>query len=204
MHDALQFKHLSDEEVILLFQNGRQDAYDELVARFKDPLMNYITRYVGNQEDAEDVLQETFIRLYVKKDLYRTVARFSTWIYTIAINQARTVMRRSRKHPSIAVSSSDAFEEDDNEGFVITDPQPLPDELAGAALLHGRIQQALLTLQPEYREAVILRDIQNLEYEEIATMLEIPLGTVKSRINRGRVQLQKLLKDFHDSSNSGL
>jgi RNA polymerase sigma-70 factor (ECF subfamily) len=190
-------KELTDEELILLFQNGDEEAFDMLVARFKDPLMNYLYRQTGNLDDAEDVLQETFIRLYTKKHLYRTVAKVSTWLYTIAINQARTSMRKRRKRTFVPVAATDALDEYEIDEVIVNDTSPLPDTVVEESFRHDRIQQALQQLREEYREAVILCDIEGFEYEEIAGMLEIPVGTVKSRINRGRHKLQYMLKDIY-------
>jgi RNA polymerase sigma-70 factor (ECF subfamily) len=187
---------LSDEELMMRFQRGDERVYDILVERYKNPLMNFIYRFVGNMDDAADILQETFLRVYRKRQLYETVARFSTWVYTIAGNLAKSELRKPYRRLGVPLQQRD----DDNEEreLPLPDPNPTPDRRADSALKRERIQEALLRLGPEFREAVVLRDIQDLEYEDIASILKLPLGTVKSRINRGRIRLQELLKDLYD------
>lgn len=191
-----ELEKLSDEDLILLFQQDLQVAYDILVARFKNPLMNFIYRYVGNSDDAADLLQETFIRLYRKKHLYQTIARFSTWIYTIAANIAKTELRKPYRRYTTPIHQS---KNDDEEYEIpLPDSKPEPDRVTDSTLKGELIQQALLKIPAVFREAVVLRDIQDLPYEEIAEIIGMPIGTVKSRINRGRNQLQKLLKNIYD------
>ncbi|MFZ1729241.1 MAG: sigma-70 family RNA polymerase sigma factor [Bacteroidota bacterium] len=194
--DRVTLEKLSDEELMLLFQQDVQLAFDLLVERFKNPLMNYIFRFTGNAEDAADILQDTFIRVYRKKHLYRTIARFSTWVYTIAGNLAKSELRRGhRKY----LRPIDRKKDDDEEWSIpLPDGEPLPDRMADSNIVTERIQEALLKLPDVFREAVVLRDIQEMSYEEIAEITEMPIGTVKSRISRGRLQLQELLKDLYD------
>ncbi len=185
----------SDEDLILAFQRGNVEAFNVLVTRYKDPLMNYIFRYVGDMDMASDILQDTFLRVYHKKHLYKTVAKFSTWIYTIAGNLAKSELRSSRRKYTTSIT----MQQDDEKDYdlPIADEDPQPDRAADSALLHEAIQKALLELPDVFREAVILRDIQDLTYEEISEITEQPIGTVKSRINRGRKQLQELLQEYY-------
>jgi RNA polymerase sigma-70 factor, ECF subfamily len=187
---------LSDEELMLLFQRDVLPAFDILVERFQNPLMNYIFRFMGSNDDAADILQETFIRVYRKRHLYKTIARFSTWIYTIAGNLAKSELRKSYRKGSIPLVIE--RDNDDDYELPLSTEDPLPDRRADSALLYERIQKSLEQLPEAFREAVILRDIQELSYEEIAEIIGMPVGTVKSRINRGRAQLQELLKDLYE------
>jgi RNA polymerase sigma-70 factor (ECF subfamily) len=194
--DRGTLESLSDEELMLLFQQDVLAAFDILVQRFQNPLMNFIFRFVGSMDDAADILQDTFIRVYKKKHLYRTIAKFSTWVYTIAGNLAKSELRKGyRKRTTRMIQ-----QRDDNEEYVLPlpDGDPLPDRSADSSIVFDRIQEALLKLPEVFREAVIMRDIQELSYEEIAVVLEMPIGTVKSRISRGRLQLQDLLKDIYE------
>ncbi|MBE0645092.1 MAG: sigma-70 family RNA polymerase sigma factor [Bacteroidetes bacterium] len=194
--DRVTLDSLSDEELMLLFQRDVRLAFDILVERYQNPLMNYIFRFTGNNEDAADILQDTFIRVYRKKHLYRTIARVSTWIYTIAGNLAKSELRRGhRKY----LTPIDRKKNDDEEYSIpLIDNDPLPDRSADSSIVYDRIQEALLELPDVFREAVILRDVQELSYEEIAEIVGMPIGTVKSRISRGRLQLQELLKDIYE------
>lgn len=182
---------LSDEELIGEFQlNNEVRAFELLVARYKNPLFNYVFRFLGDYEQTSDVVQETMIKVYRNKDSYKSIAKFSTWIYTIAGNLAKTELQRRKRKNLFSISS---FGED-NESFDIKDEEATPDVLADSGIKSEIIQEALLKISEVYREMIILRDIQEFSYEEIAEMKGISIGTVKSRINRGRAQLQQLLK----------
>ena len=185
---------LTDEELILEFQqNNTVKAYEILVQRYKNPLINYIYRFLGDYEACADIVQETMIKVYRNKDSYKSIARFSTWIYTIAGNLARTEYQRRKKRNIFSINSYG----DDGETFDIPDESARPDVITDSGIKNEIIQKAILKVSDSYREMVILRDIQEMSYEEIADVTGIAVGTVKSRINRGRTQLQKLLKDIY-------
>jgi RNA polymerase sigma-70 factor (ECF subfamily) len=185
---------LSDEELIMEFQqNNTLKAFEVLVQRYKNPLTNFVYRFLGDHEACNDVVQETMIRFYRNKDSYKSIAKFSTWIYTIATNLAKTEYQRRRRRQIFSLSSYG----EENENYEIPDETNRPDVIIDSAIKEKIIQKALLKVSSAYREAVILRDIQELSYEEIAEIMGIEVGTVKSKINRGRLQLQKLLKDIY-------
>jgi RNA polymerase sigma-70 factor (ECF subfamily) len=185
---------LTDEELILEFQrNNTVKAYEILVQRYKNPLSNYIYRFLGDYEACADIVQETMIKVYRNKDSYKSIARFSTWIYTIAGNLAKTEYQRRKKRNIFSINSYG----DDDETFDIPDESARPDVITDSGIKNEIIQKALLKVSDSYREMVVLRDIQEMSYEEIAEVTGIAVGTVKSRINRGRTQLQKLLKDIY-------
>jgi RNA polymerase sigma-70 factor (ECF subfamily) len=186
---------LTDEELILEFQeNNTVKAYEILVERYKNPLTNYVFRFLGDYEACLDVVQETFIKVYRYKDTYSSVAKFSTWIYTIAGNLARTEYQRRRRRKFFSIN---AYGEEKEEIYEIPDESYRPDQLTDSGIKDEIIQKAIQKVSPAYREMVILRDIQGLSYEEISEISGIRVGTVKSRINRGRAQLQKLLEDIY-------
>jgi len=186
---------LPDEELILEFQqNGTERAFEILVQRYKNPLTNYVFRYLGDYEACVDVVQETMIKVYRYKDSYSSIAKFSTWIYTIAGNLAKTEYRRRRRRSFLSIN--DYGEE--HKTFDIPDESYRPDIITDSGIKDKIIQEALMKVKDAYREAVILRDVQGMTYEEISVILGVNEGTVKSRINRGRVQLQELLKDIYN------
>ena len=186
---------LSDEELIIEFQkNNDERAFEILIQRFKNPLTNYVYRFLGDYDSCVDVVQETFIKVYRYKDNYSSLAKFSTWIYTIAGNLARSEYQRKRRRNLFSINS---FGEEEKT-FDIPDETYRPDVAADTNMKKEIIQKALLKVRDSYREAVILRDIQELSYEEIAEILGVEIGTVKSRINRGRAELQKHLKDIYN------
>ncbi len=186
---------LSDEELILEFQqNDTEQAFEILVQRYKNPLVNFVYRFLGDYEICLDVVQETFIKVYRYKNSYTSIAKFSTWIYTIAGNLAKTEYRRRKRRNFFSINSYG----ENKETFDIPDERYRPDVAADSEMKDKMIQKALLKVTQVYREVLILRDIQGLSYEEIAEIKGLTIGTVKSRINRGRAQLQKLLKDIYN------
>lgn len=187
---------LTDEELIKEFQdNNTIDAYEILVKRFKDPLMNFVYRFVGDRDVSTDIVQDTMIKFYLNKDSYQSIAKFSTWIYTIAGNLAKNELKRRGRRSILSISNTD----NDDITLQIEDKKFVaPDRAADNIIKSEIVQKALLKVKPVYREMIILRDIEGFSYEEIVEMTGISVGTVKSRINRGRVQLQKLLKNIYE------
>lgn len=195
LSEGVGLDKLSDEELILSFQDGDERSYNEIIRRYKNRLVNFIYRYTGSFDDSEDIVQDTFIKLYVSKHLYKEIAKFSTWIYTIAINLAKTkIIKRNRFK---IFSLSDAYDDDDKD-FDIPDEAYSPETEVNSKILDKHIQKALLKISENYRKLVILRDIDDFSYEEICEITGLPMGTVKSRINRGREKLQVLLKDIYN------
>ncbi|MBD3410225.1 MAG: sigma-70 family RNA polymerase sigma factor [Ignavibacteriales bacterium] len=187
-------KDYTDEELIVEFQKSDDiDAFQALVGRYKDQLYNFVFRYLNERDSAEDVVQETMIRVYRKKNSYKPVAKFSTWVYTIAGNLAKSELKKRKVRSAVSIDRRD----EDYAPLEIADDGPSPDELADAGIVEEEIQAALMKIKPVYREAVILRDVEQLSYEEIAVASGQEIGTVKSRINRGRAALKELLKDVY-------
>ncbi len=186
---------LSDEELIKVFQQENKiEAYEILVKRYKDPLMNFIFRFVGDKDTSADIVQDTMIKFYINKDSYQSFAKFSTWIYTIAANLAKNELKRRKRKKLFSISGGG----EEDQPIDIKDKNSVgPDEAADSSIKNKIIEEALLKVKPVYREAVVLRDIQELSYEEIADISGLSIGTVKSRINRGRAQLQELLKSIY-------
>ena len=189
------FNEFSDEELILEFQrNNTTKAFEILVERYKNPLTNYVFRFLGDYEACIDIVQETMIKVFRYKDTYNSIAKFSTWIYTIAGNLARTEYQRRKRRKLFSI---DSYGKEKDETFEIPDESYRPDIITDSGIKDKIIQAALLKVSDAYRDVVILRDIQDLSYEEIAEIKGLAVGTVKSRINRGRAQLQKMLKDIY-------
>lgn len=189
-----QLNELKDEELIKEFQdNNTLESYEILVKRYKDPLMNFVYRFVGDRDACTDIVQDTMIKFYLNKDSYRSFAKFSTWIYTIAGNLAKNELKRRRRRVIFSISNNDDEKTPQIEDKMFLSPEKLTDGEIRSEI----IEKALLKVKPVYREVVILRDIQDLSYEEISEITGLAIGTVKSRINRGRAQLQKLLKHIY-------
>lgn len=183
-----------DEDLIFFFQEGDVLAFEEIVKRYKDPLMNFVYRFLGDTIESEDVVQETFLRVFRNKKAYKRIAKFSTWIYTIAGNLAKTELRK-RKKRNIYSLSDIGFEDKDYE---ISDETESPEKKTNTSMSDDIIQREIQQLSPKFREVIILRDIQELSYEEISKIIDVPLGTVKSRVNRARLRLQEKLKFLLD------
>lgn len=184
----------TDEDLIERFQQGELAAYEEIVKRYKDQLLNFVFRFLNNQEEAEDVVQETFLRVYRNRFAYTRVAKFSTWIYTIAGNLARTELRRRKRRRFFSLSDMGLEDRD----YEISDEVFNPETHVDSALGEEIIQREISKLSPKFREVIILRDVQELSYEEISKIIRVPIGTVKSRVNRARLRLQNRLKKILD------
>ena len=182
----------SDEELIKEFQEGNEDAFVELVNRYKDRLTNFVFRMIGDIEQSEDIVQDTMIKLYQKKHYYREIAKFSTWIYTIARNQTNTELRKRKRKQTLYLSQMSKNEKD----YELVAKQPEITKELEEKYLYEKIQSCMNKLPNHYKTVIILRDIDQLSYEEISNIVSVPLGTVKSRINRARLQLQADLQDL--------
>ncbi len=182
----------SDEELILRFQKGDEQSYVELVNRYRDRLINYIYRFVNDIESAEDIVQDSLVKLYTHKHYYKNIAKFSTWMYTIAGNLAKTELRKKKTRKVTNLSQIGPEDKD----YELPSVEPDTDKIAQSEYVEKRIQKAINKLPLHFKTVTILRDIQELSYEEISKIVDVPLGTVKSRINRARLQLQKELKDL--------
>ena len=180
----------SDEQLMLLFQGGDERAYIELVNRYKDKLINFIFNYLGDLESSEDVVQETMIKLYQKKHYYKEIAKFSTWLYTIAKNLANTELRKRKQRKTTLLSQ---FSKDDKT-YDLPSNDPEPGQEIQTDIVNKIIRDAVDQLSEKFKIVIVLRDIQGLSYEDISEIINVPIGTVKSRINRARLQLQVELK----------
>ena len=186
-----KFKY-SDEKLILRFQEGDINAYNELVKRYKDRLLNFVLRYFNYVEQAEDVVQDTLIKLYTHASYYKNVAKFSTWIFTIAKNNALTELRKNKR------KKTDSLWTDDGQVIDINSKEESLDTKVQNEIAIDQLNKFLDEIPENFRMAVVLRDFQELSYEEISKILEIPIGTIKSRINRGRIQLAEKMKHFKE------
>lgn len=183
---------LSDEQLITAVQGDDPEAFEILVGRYKDPLTNFVYRMVSDIDECNDIVQETFIRAYRSRKSFAPVARFSTWIYTIAINLTRSHVRRLKVRGFLSFRRRG----ESDPVLDIPDESNSPETQVDSAMKAERIQLALKRLPAKFREVVLLRDVQELSYEEIVAISGLPMGTVKSRINRGRAMLQEMLKDL--------
>ncbi len=180
----------TDYRLMRAIQNGDMVAFNELVDRYKNRLMNVIGRMLSSREEAEDIVQETFVRVYQHRQSFNFQHCFSTWIYTIGLNLARNELRRRKKFKFYEISDMQG-----NEAELSVDAK-IPSGLPKA------LDAAMRSLPEKYRMAFVLRDIDELPYEEVAKVLNVPLGTVKSRVNRARMMLRDKLKPRMEEYNA--
>ncbi|SHK90637.1 RNA polymerase sigma factor [Rhodothermus profundi] len=188
-------QQMSDEDLMEQFQAGTVEAFNILVERYSERLMHYLYGFLGDARRCEDLLQETFLRVYRNRHSYQRIAKFSTWLYTIAGNLARSEYRKRKRRRVYSIQSVNR--DDEEYEIALPDETFAPDKHAESIIQDKYIQEALRSIPPDFREVVVLRDVQQLTYEEIAQITGLPMGTVKSRINRGRTKLQALLKDIY-------
>ena len=180
----------SDEELMKRFQNGDENAYIELVNRYRDKILNFIFNYIGDFEISEDIVQDTMVKLYQKKHYYKEIAKFSTWLYTIAKNLANTELRKKKQRKTTILSHISK----DDKPYDIPSDQPGTHQEVESEITSKIIRNAIDQLTDKFRTVILLRDIQELSYEDISSIVGVPIGTIKSRINRARLQLQIELK----------
>ena len=177
-------------------KSGDREAFGNLVGKYQDSIVNLILRLVGNYDIAVELAQESFLKAYRGLSKFRLKSSFFTWLYRIATNVALS-HRRSEKVRSQArefTMEEEQLERLEEKGNPGSNPAQTLEEKERQVI----IQQALITLEASLRQAVVLRDAEGLSYEEISQVLELPLGTVKSRIHRGRVQLREKLMGHLD------
>jgi RNA polymerase sigma factor (sigma-70 family) len=181
-----------DVQLVQRCLQGDGSAWEELVRRHSRRIYNVCYRFVGNRTEAEDISQEVFLRVYRTLGSYRSAhGGFTTWMTSVTRNLLIDHYRRT-KRDRITDSLEDAMPVVENKESA----GRRPDQQALLGELSGQVQAGLTRLSPELREAVILRDLQQLEYAEIQQVLGVPEGTVKSRINRGRIELAKILQQM--------
>jgi RNA polymerase sigma-70 factor, ECF subfamily len=194
----------TDKDLIARCQKADVTAFNAIVARYKTKIYNYLYRMTGNAEDAEDLTQEVFVRMYTGLSSFRAEASLSTWLFRIAGNLVIDKYRRTKNEKALVSSlnapygASGINGKDDSEEIMreVPDYSQMPEKLLGQRELGAQIEQALLKLPEKLRSAVILFDIEGLTYEEIAQMEKVPLGTIKSRIFNARVALRQHLKAY--------
>ncbi|MEN6560681.1 MAG: sigma-70 family RNA polymerase sigma factor [Acidobacteriota bacterium] len=174
---------MDEQELIRRVQKGDEWAFGQIMALYKDRIVNYLYQFTGDYQKAVELAQETFIRVYFKADRYKPIAPLSSWIYTIASNLAKTESRRSRRMSTVPLED---IPNNYSSGTCYEDP-------ADSGLVRN-LREALASLHPRYRVPVVLKDMEGFSQEEIAKIIDRPVGTVKARISRGREQLRRKLE----------
>ncbi len=189
---------VQDEQLVEGLRAGSDEAYETLIGRFQEPVYNLACRLTGNPGEACDIVQEVFLKVFRNISQFRGQSTLKTWIYRITVNEAWNHRRWFSRHQKQEVGMRD---EEGGRTWEDTlhDPGRSPFEMTSDHETRKLLEQALARLNPKFRTAVVLRDIEDLSYEEIAAVLEVSLGTVKSRILRGREALRGMLADRIES-----
>jgi RNA polymerase sigma-70 factor (ECF subfamily) len=183
---------VDDHRLISECLQGRTEAFGELVRRYQDRLYNTVFRLVDHAEDAQDVVQEAFLHAYQSLERFQGNSQFFTWLYRIAINSAISLKRKQRvvmsvqrgRNPESALSEPLDASEFSQPGLALE-----------RAEQERRIQEALNRLSPEHRAVLVLKDLEDQKYETIAEILQVPVGTVRSRLHRARMEMRQVLKN---------
>jgi RNA polymerase sigma-70 factor (ECF subfamily) len=178
----------TDAECVQKLQRGQTDAFEILVRRHEKSIFNLVYRMLGDYDEAAEVSQEAFLSAYRAIGTFRGESNFSTWLYRIALNHATTRRKslNTRQQRNVSIENTEP----------VSDPQPGPAETMEKKEIRERVQQALNKLEPDDATVILLRDLQDVSYEEVARVLEIPIGTVKSRLHRARQALKNELASY--------
>jgi len=185
-----------DAELVDQCRRGEHAAFARLILKYQDRVFNTCWRMVANRSDAEDLTQETFVRAFQGLAGFDGRSELYTWLYRIAVNLVISHLRKSGRAVVRSLDGSGrgrADEDDDRPGWQPADRSSPPETRMAASERDRQVQSALLALDDEHRTVVILRDIESLDYAQIAEILEVPVGTVKSRLHRGRMALREKL-----------
>ncbi|NUQ60946.1 MAG: sigma-70 family RNA polymerase sigma factor [Pirellulales bacterium] len=177
-----------DSQLIAETLAGQTAAFGQLVRKYQDRLYNTVVHIAGSVEDSRDIVQEAFVQAFLKLDTFQQTSAFYTWLYRIAFNVAAS--HRRRRKPTISVELVR-----ETTGQEPADPRPGPEQRLEEAERRRHIEQAIAALSEEHRTVLVLREIDGCCYETIAEILELPIGTVRSRLHRARLQLREQLKE---------
>jgi|UniRef100_A0A7V3UZY9 RNA polymerase sigma-70 factor (ECF subfamily) len=185
---------VSDEELVRRVQQGRMEAFEELVRRYERKVYNITYRLLGNEQDATEALQDTFLRAYRFIPKFKFQSSFYTWLYRIATNVSLTRLRRRK---NLEVVSLDApVPDSDDLQFDLPDTAKTPEEVFAQKRLREKLDRAVQELPEEYRKVVVLRDLEGLSNEEVSRILKLSVPAVKSRLHRARLALREKLAGY--------
>ena len=181
-----RLKQIDDSALVAEFLAGEKRAFDELVSRYNVRLINFIYRTIGDRDRAEDLVQETFVRVYRHLHRFDQTKKFSTWVYTIAGNLAKNELRNRSRNPLVLFTALKASWDEDNRPLEWEDNTYRPDDMFRKRHLRAMVDKAVAQLPEHHRIVFVLRELEGKTYEEISDITGVNLGTVKSRLNRAR------------------
>lgn len=181
-----------ESELVQGLRTAQENAYEALIVRYQQPVYNLVYRLLNDSSDSSDVVQEVFLKVFRNIGSFRGQSSLKTWIYRIAVNEAHNHRRWFCRHRKQEIGLE---REDDERSYqdTLSDPGRSPYQIAADDEAHRILEEAMQQLNPTFRAAIVLRDLEDMSYEEIADVLQIHLGTVKSRIMRGREALRRAL-----------
>ncbi len=196
LETAVRTEKLSDHELIEAAKRGDEDAFAEIINRYRNQITNYLYRFLNDYEEAVDLAQETFVRVYFAIERYHTDYAFSTYIYRIATNLAISEIRKRKRRRLVSLTGLFQFDDErQTQEFQPPDGKPLPLENLIESEQTATIGRAIATLPEKYRAPIVLRDVEGKSYEDVAAILNLGLGTTKSRISRARKLLREKLQN---------
>jgi len=195
---------LPDEQLMLLYQQGHAEVFPMIIERYRRELYNFLARFLGDKVAAEDVFQEAFLQVHLSAERFDTDKRFKPWLFTIAANKGRDYMRKRVRRKASRLDAAIDSSSGDGQSFVdlMQADLPQPDENMAEGELRDRVMGAIHQMPEHLREILLLSYFQQLSYNEIAEMLEIPLGTVKSRLHTAVGTFAKKWKKLNPSEDS--
>ena len=196
IRSSMPEEKLSDHALIEATKSGDEAAFAEIMDRYRNPITNYLYRFLNDYEEAVDLAQETFVRVYFAIDRYHTQFAFSTYIYRIATNLAISEIRRRKRRRLLSLTGLFQSEADEAVEFQPPDLKPLADKVMVDEERDQTIARAIAALPEKYRVPIILRDIEGRSYDEVADIMGLGLGTTKSRISRARALLKEKLQHY--------
>jgi len=196
IRSSMPEEKLSDHALIEATKSGDEAAFAVIIDRYRNPITNYLYRFLNDYEEAVDLAQETFVRVYFAIDRYHTQFAFSTYIYRIATNLAISEIRRRKRRRLLSLTGLFQSEADEAVEFQPPDQKPLADAVLEDEERDQTIARAIAALPEKYRVPIILRDIEGRSYDEVADIMGLGLGTTKSRISRARALLKEKLQHY--------
>ncbi len=194
----LMLGELPDHEVVQRSLDGDSRAFGEIVARYDQRLLNFVYRTIGDRERAQDLVQETFVRVYRHLQRFDQTKKFSTWIYTIASNLAKNELRNRSRNPLVLFQTLKRNWDADHRPLEWEDTQYKPDDLFRKRHLREKVEEAVTHLPEHHRMVFVLRELEGKTYEEISDITGVNLGTVKSRLNRARNNFANIIAPLID------
>ncbi|WP_419942559.1 sigma-70 family RNA polymerase sigma factor [Candidatus Palauibacter sp.] len=193
-----ELRALEDTELVTHYLNGERFAFTEIADRYQDRLLNFICRTIGDRDRAEDLVQETFVRVYRHLHRFDPTRKFSTWIYTIASNLAKNELRNRARNPLVLFHSIKRNWEADHRPLEFEDNAYRPDDLFRKRRVREQVESAVTELPEHHRVVFVLRELEGKTYEEISEITGVTLGTVKSRLNRARNKFAAIVAPMLD------